>query len=223
MLLRSDKTLRRLFVLALSSVSVPVWAQGAITPLAGQSICCIDASGQRVCSDIAPRQCNGRALKIYNNQGMLVREVAARMTAEEKAEAAERARLEKQAQDAAREQRLKDRALVETYANLDALDRAQKRQEDSVKVVIADIRSLLDAAKKRKKDLDAEAEFYATSPKALPPDLAKQQKDEEFEIGAQTTLLNAKQKELDQIRAKFAEDRKRYTELTNKAANKAQN
>jgi hypothetical protein len=222
MLFRLEKT-SHLLALVLFFIPVSAWAQESITPRAGQSICCTDASGQRVCSDITPRQCNGRALKIYNSQGLLVREVAARKTPEEQAAARQQEALEKQVQAAARSQRLKDQALLETYTTLDALDRTQKKQEEDVKSVLADIRSLIDAAKKRKQDLDAEAEFYANSPKALPPDLAKQQQDEEFEIRAQTTLLHAKQKELDQIRAKFAEDRKRYIELSSKAAEKRTN
>ncbi|MDR1890077.1 MAG: hypothetical protein LBQ81_11990 [Zoogloeaceae bacterium] len=222
MLFWPDKARHRLFALVLFSFSASVWGapQDAVAPRAGQSVCCIDASGQRVCSDITPRQCNGRALKIYNSQGLLVREVAARMSAEEKAHAEEKARLEKQVQDAIREQRRKDQALLSTYTSLEDMDRAQKRREEEATTVIGDTRSRLNAAKKRKQDLEAEAEFYANSPKSLPPDLSRQLQDEEYEIKAQTTLLTAKQKELDQIRKIFAEDRKRYVELTTKASDK---
>lgn len=222
-LFQLEKTCR-LFALVLLSISVPAWAQNsAITPRAGQSVCCTDASGQKVCSDITPQQCNGRALKIYNSQGLLVREVAARKSAEERAIARQQEDLEKQVQTAARAQRLKDQALLETYANLDALDRTQKRQEDDAKAVIADIRSRVETAKKRKLELDAEVGLYSNSSKNVPINLTKQLQDEEFEIKSQNTLLAAKQKELDQIRKKFAEDRQRYIELTAKAAEKAQN
>ncbi|MDR3054996.1 MAG: hypothetical protein LBU53_06280 [Zoogloeaceae bacterium] len=219
MLIWSDKTRRSLFALALFSASVPVWGAppDVIAPSAGQSVCCVEASGQRVCSDIAPPQCNGRALKIYNRQGLLVREVAARKSAEEQAAIKQQEALEQQAKVAAYAQRLKDRALLDTYTSLEALDRTQKRQEEDAKTVISDVRSRLDAAKKRKQELDAEAEFYASSPKAAPADLTKQIQDEEFEIKSQTTLLATKQKDLDQIRKKFAEDRQRYIELTSNA------
>jgi hypothetical protein len=193
MLFNKFEKIRCLFVLALFAISAPIWAQEVVMPAAGQLICCNAESGQRVCSDITPPQCNGRLLKIYNRNGVLVREVAARLTPEEKARADEQARLERQVQEAIHEQRRKDQALLATYSRLEDIDRAQKRREGEIEAAIQNTRSLLEATKAR---------------------------NEEFEIKAQNTLLTAKQKELEQARKKFAEDRQRYIELTNKANNK---
>jgi hypothetical protein len=186
----------------------------------GESACCIDASGQLVCGDIMPPQCNGRALKIYNRQGLLIRSVSPRMTEAEKAQVTEQDRLEKQMQTSLREQQRKDQALLDTYTSLADLDRMQKRREEETLSVIANTRAMLAAAKQRKQALDAEAEFYAKTPDSMPPDLSQRKYNEEIEIKAQNNLLDAKQKELEQIRKKFAEDRRRYIAITGKGANK---
>jgi hypothetical protein len=222
MLLWPDKICRRLSIPVLFSMSAAVcWGAPPDEIFrTGASICCVDASDKRACGDVMPPQCSGRALKIYNRQGLLVREVAARMTPEEKARAAEQARLEKQIQDAIRKQRREDQALLLGYTSLEDFDRVQKRKEDELKALITSINAQIIAAKQRRKALDAEAEFYANHPNGLPPDLSLRQHNEEAEIKTQNELLAAKQKELAQMRKKSAEERRRYIKLSSeKAAN----
>jgi hypothetical protein len=72
----------------------------------------------------------------------------------------------------------------------------------------------LDEANKKKKKIDADREFYKGKP--LPEDVKAQVRDNEKEIAAQTAAVAAKVKEAEEVRAKFADERKRYLELTGK-------
>jgi hypothetical protein len=177
---------------------------------ANESICCTDANGRSACGDVMPPRCNGRLLKIYNQQGFLIRTVAPRMSEEEKKLAAEAASQEQAARDRVREQARKDRALLQTYDSVADLDRMRERSEADVKVAIRNAQSLIDAAQKRKRALEDEAAGSGM----LTPEAASQVRNEETTIKAQRALLEIKKNELAQIRAKFAEDRNRYILLT---------
>ncbi|MDR2365542.1 MAG: hypothetical protein LBD68_06785 [Zoogloeaceae bacterium] len=176
---------------------------------ANENICCNDANGRYTCGDVMPPRCNGRLLKIYNQQGFLIRTVSPRMSEEEKKLAAEEAGRQQEEQARVREQARKDRALLQTYDSVTDLDRVQERSEADVKIAIRNAQSLVDAAQKRKKALEGEV-----AASALSPEIASQIRNEETTIKAQRALLEAKKNELAQIRAKFAEDRNRYILLT---------
>jgi hypothetical protein len=177
----------------------------------GESICCTDETGQLSCGDVQLPQCNGRLLKIYNRQGLLIREVGARVDVPEKAPVVEPTARETEEINRRRVQDRKDRALLETYANVADIDRMQARSEEGVKLAIKNASEMIAAARKRKSALDSEAEFYAKS--KVPAELARQIHNEESTIKAQNTLLSAKQKELEQIRLKYDADRRRYLQL----------
>ncbi|MDR2626110.1 MAG: hypothetical protein LBC37_07225 [Zoogloeaceae bacterium] len=177
---------------------------------ANESICCNDASGRYTCGDVMPPRCNGRMLKVYNQQGFLIRTIAPRMSEEEKRLADEKARQEQEERNRIRLQARKDRALLQTYDSVEGLDRMRERSEADVKIAIKNAQSLIDAAKKRKRAL--EDEVAATG--QMSPEAASQVRNEETTIKAQSALLEIKKNELAQIRAKFAEDRNRYILLT---------
>ena len=187
-------------------------AQTPPARVGGESVCCVDAGGHRVCGDLLPPQCAGRAYKVYNQQGLLVREVAAPLSAEEKAARAEAERREKETLAAQQEQRRRDQALLQTYASVQDIDRQQRRAEAEVTQAIADAEARIAEANRRRQKFAREAEFYPRG--NLPPEVAKGLRDEDVEIRTQTELAEAKKRELAQIRAKYAEDRKRYLELT---------
>jgi hypothetical protein len=102
----------------------------AASPLfaAGEFYCCPDAaSGRSICGDTLPEQCRGRAYRVIGNSGNVIKEVGPPLSAEQKAEQAAEARRKKQIDDAAREQRYKDQALLDTYAMPQDIDLAQKQ------------------------------------------------------------------------------------------------
>lgn len=179
----------------------------------GDFYCCQDAaSGRRVCGDTLPEQCRGRAYRQYDAGGNVIKEVGAPLTAEQKAEQAAEAKRLKQIEEASKEQRRKDQALLDTYATLEDIDLSQRKAETDVNEAIRATQGRIDAARKKQKKLNDEAEFYKK--KSMPADLAKELRAVNHEIQVQQELLDVKKHEFDMIKSKYDADRKRYLELT---------
>jgi len=203
----ADKTL---VLLAGLTVGAPVWA--------GNFYCCPDpASGRRVCADTLPEQCKGRAYRIIDGAGNLIREVGAPLTPEQKA-LQEQEAVRKKEQDALqRERRRKDMALLEIYGSVQDIDKARARAEEEINYALRQAEARIADAQTRRARLEQEAEFYKN--KSLPPELAKGLKDTEAEINAQKGLQASKQQDLESVRAKYADDKKRYMEITTGGGN----
>jgi len=183
---------------------------------ASEFYCCQDpANGRRVCGDTLPEQCRGRAYRILDSGGNIVKEVGAPLTSEQKAELILENKRRKQLEDAGREQRRRDQALLDTYTTAEDIDLAQKKAEADVNLAIQATNERIATAQKKRKKFADEAEFYKK--KALPPELEKDLRAIDHEIRLQQELIALKQKEFDTIKAKYDADRKRYFELTRKS------
>jgi len=180
---------------------------------AGELYCCPDpASGRRICADSLPEQCRGRAYRVLDNNGNVIKEVGPPLTPEQKAEQVLETRRKKQLEDTAREQRYRDQALLDTYATPQDIDLAQSKAESDVNLAIQDTQTSINEARSKRKKFEAEAEFYKK--KTMPAELAKELRTLEHEIKLQQELLDVKKREFDTIKAKYDADRKRYYEVT---------
>ena len=178
----------------------------------GRFYCC---EGGRICGDSMPEQCRGKAYRILDSGGNVIKEVGPPMTADQKAQLAAEALRKKELEEQAKEQRRKDQALLDTYATLQDIDMAQQKAEADVNLAIQSAQNKIDDARKRRKKFEDEAEFYKK--KALPPEVAKGMRDIDHEIKTQQELLEVKRKDLASIQAKYDADRKRYAELTGRS------
>lgn len=174
--------------------------------------CCQDpVSNRRVCGDQVPEVCKGRSYKIFDGSGSLVREVGPPLTAEQRAAEEAEAKRKKAQEAAAREQRRKDAALLETYGSLQDLDKMLARSEEEILAAIRQAEAHITTVRQRRQKFENEAEFYKN--RELPPDVARGLRDTDHEIQAQNSLIKSKRKDLEGIRAKFAEDRQRFLEI----------
>ncbi|MCE1240882.1 MAG: hypothetical protein LWW83_13265 [Azonexaceae bacterium] len=204
---------KKLLLLLALTVTSPLWA--------GEELFCCDAPGQgRLCGDSLPPQCRGLAHRIYDRAGNLVKTVGPQQTPEQKAAAAEEARKRKQMEDAQREQRRFDQALLDTYATPDDIDLTQQKAEDDINFSIRAAQAKLSDAQGRHRKLANEAEFYKRKP--MPGDLDRDLRATAHEIQLQSELIEMKKKDLAQIRAKYDADRKRYYELTGRRSLRGQ-
>jgi hypothetical protein len=184
---------------------------------AGEFYCCHDqSSGRRVCGDVLPEQCRGHAYRVLDSGGNIVKEVGAPLTPEQKAEQVLENQRRKQLENASREQRRRDQALLDTYAMPEDIDLAQRKAEADVNLAILATIGRIDEARTKRKKLEDEAEFYKK--KALPPDLDRDLRALDHEIKLQQELLDIKKRDFDSIKAKYDADRKRYFELTRRPA-----
>ena len=188
----------------------------AATPASGRFYCC---DGGRVCGDALPEQCRGKAYRILDSSGNLLKEVGPPLTVEQKARAAAEALRKKELEEQAKEQRRKDQALLDTYATPQDIDLAQGKAESDVNLAIRGAEDRIAAARKQRKKFEEEAEFYKK--KSLPPEVAKGLRDADHEIKTQQELLDVKKGDAATIKAKYDADRKRYAELTGRTTTPA--
>ena len=198
-------------IVMLAAISV-----NAATPASGRFYCC---DGGRVCGDALPEQCRGKAYRILDSSGNLLKEVGPPLTVEQKARAAAEALRKKELEEQAKEQRRKDQALLDTYATPQDIDLAQAKAESDVNLAIRGAEDRIAAARKQRKKFEEEAEFYKK--KSLPPEVAKGLRDADHEIKTQQELLDVKQGDAATIKAKYDADRKRYAELTGRTTTPA--
>ncbi|MBS1189974.1 MAG: hypothetical protein H6R10_1766 [Rhodocyclaceae bacterium] len=196
--------------LKIAFASLALWsataAQGA------NMLCCQDpTTGRRACGDSLPEQCRGRAYKILDGAGNVIKEVGPPMTAEQKAQAAAEAQRKKEAEAAQQEQRRKDQALLATYSSVADIDQARDRSMAGVQEAIKQTEGKVTALKQKRKKLEGELEFYKNKP--VPPEITKGIQDIDYDLKAQQGLIDAKKAELEKIRAKYDEDKRRYMDL----------
>lgn len=189
---------------------------GLSLPVAARTYCCTDKSGQRVCGDTLPEQCEDRAYKEFDKTG--VRNVEAPLTAEQRAQRDAAAARKKEEDRALAEQQRKDRALLNTYASEKDIDVLRDRAIADLESSGKQTQDKYDAAVKRRQQLQKELEFYAKKP--VPPSLQSQVKDNDIEIEAQKKAIEDRKKDVEATRLRFEDDRKRYHQLTQGGASR---
>lgn len=197
-------------LLSLSGMALPTGRTSS--PSSGLVYCCNDAGGRQICGDLLPQACFGRAYREVGPSGMTIRSVPAPLTAEQRAQRqieADRRKIEEEQRKA---QDLKDRALLNTYGSEADIDAMQVRAENDILQSIRKAEAKIESAKQARKKYEDEAEFYKK--KTIPPEIQKGLKEGDIEINAQTSLIEAKKKELEVVRAKYDEDKKRFLELS---------
>lgn len=181
---------------------------------AGTLFCCVDASGKQVCGDLLPQACYGRAYRELGESGRTLRNVEAPLTGEQR-EQREREEEQRKADAAAlKEKQRKDQALLNTYGSEKDIEAMRVRAQEDVQKSIKDAEAQIVTIRARRKKFEDEAEFYKK--KTPPPEVQKGLRDTAFEIKAQESVIESKQKELDIIRAKYDEDLKHYRELSSR-------
>ncbi len=169
------------------------------------------ATGQTVYTDKLPANAAGKASDQLSPQGTVIRRNEAALTPEQIAakEAERKRRIEEDL--AAKEEKRKNMALLNTYPSERDIDEARARALKANEEAVKEAERRLADAEKRKAALAAEAEFYKKRPM---PGLLKQEiQTNEVEIKSQAELLDKKKKEADAINARYDEDLRRYRGL----------
>jgi molecular chaperone DnaK (HSP70) len=167
-------------------------AAALLLPLAAdaQSYRCVTKDGKKLYGSTIPPQCFGQPVEQLNKQGMVVKRIDPE--AEKQARKAKQAaEAEKAEQKSGRlEEDRRNNALLATYTSTKDIEDAHARVKANTEKTIRTIEARIEQLRASKADT-AQAEL-------------KQQEQ----------LLEAKQKELAQIDARFDEDKKRFARLT---------
>ena len=183
----------------------------------GRIVCWKDKSGKVIgCGDKVPPEYAGSATNELDAQGVT------RKQTESAEEAARRRERELEAAAAAKkddvqrksiDQQRQDNALLATYANEKEIDLKRDRDLQVIDLQIEQLNNALKNTAQRQDELKGRAAMLEKNKKPLPPalkdDLARVAKEKgRFEQSVET-----KKKEKEGLRVKYAEYRKRYTEL----------
>lgn len=179
---------------------------------------CIGPGGKVYYTQIPPPECLGRDTQELNKSGSVIKKTErAPTSAEIQAREAEKKK-KKEEEEKSREERRKNTALLNTYSSEKDIEDARARALKEAQTAIADTEKHIAGAQKRQQDLEKEKEFYTKKP--MPFKLKTEISNVDIEIKNQTTLLDAKKKEISNINAKYDEDKRRYIELTAAPAKK---
>lgn len=173
-------------------------------------------SGKVVYTDKLPNEAAGKANEQLNRQGTVVKRNDAAPTPDQIAarETERKKRLDDEM--AAKEEKRKNTALLNTYSSERDIDEARARALKTNEEAIKEAERKVADVQKRQKELAGEAEFYQKKP--MPKQLLQDVQGSENALKAHTELLDAKRKETAAINAKYDEDKRRYLELTKAGA-----
>lgn len=185
-------------------------------PAGAVTYCCTDDNGRRVCGDIVPVQCQKRAYQEFNAQGVLTRQHEGPMTAEQRARRdAETAHRKVEEEKAAEAQR-RDRALMVSYTSAADIDAKRDRMIEEVQASLELAQERLGTALARQTTLQREAEFYRKKP--MPDTLKASLRENDIELAAQQATVEDRRKDIEAIRARFDDEKKRYLSLGGRPA-----
>lgn len=215
----------RLAAAALSLLPLAAAAQSG----PAQTYRCVGTDGKKYYEQVMPPQCLGRKIDVLNSQGQVIRRIDPQGD-EKQREAKEAEATKKREEDKlAREERRRNNALLATYTSEKDIEDARARALAENNKAMKQVRARIADIKKRQVTLGKEMEFYkegaadskkkgaaAKGPKP-PPKLLDDMRMAEVDLKAQEQLLDAKQREVDGINAKYDEDKRRYLDLTKPA------
>lgn len=168
-------------------------------------------TGKVVYTDKVPTEAAGKANEQLNPQGTVVRRNEAALTPEQLA-AREAERKRKLEEDmAAKEEKRKKQAILNTYSSEKDIDDARVRAHRANEDAIKEAEQKLAAAQRRQQQLASETEFYKA--KSIPAKLKQEIQLNEIELRSHAELLERKKKETEVINAKYDEDLRRYREV----------
>ena len=187
-----------------------------VTESAAQArvFCCDDAKGRKVCADFIPPECANRAYEERNAQGELVKKYAAPLTPEQRAKRDAEMVKEEEAKRKALEEKRQAQALLANYASEKEIDAARDRALAPTEKNLQKAQAKLDAANKMKQKLDKERKAQKDQPSA---ELAERIRSNANELKAHQAAIDSYNKEMESIRARFADEKKRYLEAAGKA------
>jgi len=171
----------------------------------------VDANGKVVYTDKLPPGAAGKPNEQLNNQGTVTKRNEGALTPEQLA-AQEAERKRKLDEDmAAKEEKRKNMALLNTYSSEQDIAEARARALKANADAVEEAQRKVADAQKRQQELAAEAEFFKKKP--MPAQLKQDIQVNEAAIASHNELLDKKKKEIEAINAKYDEDLRRYRAL----------
>jgi len=208
------KSLSTVFAAGLAIVVTAALATSAMAQSKGRIVCWKDKAGKVIgCGDKVPPEYEDSATKELDRRGVTRKttgtpEEQARQAAQEEALAKKKEEEKKRLA----EQQRRDSALLNTYANEKEIDQRRDREIQEVDRLLGQFEGLKKSATARRED--AQGRVAAAEKARKPSDALKDEVARaESEIAKFERSIAAKQKEREEIRARYAETKERYVAL----------
>lgn len=182
-------------------------------PLAAQAnTYCCEANGKTYCDDGVPAACYGKAFRELNRNGVIIKQYAAPLTPEQKAQKEAELVRQREEEERLAEKARQDRKLISMYATLSDMDIGHDRMLNDMKKSRQLIEQKLAETEKKKLQLANEAEFYKKD--KLPHDLKMKIEGNEKDIETHKHAIEVRGQEIEAARLHFEEEKQRYMQLT---------
>lgn len=199
--------------LAVSAVSALAQSKGA------KIICWKDSSGKTVgCGDTVPPEYQTSATKELDKRGITRKttESAADRAAKPKAPDVDLSRQKEQKDEDQRklaEQRRQDNALINTFANEKEIDTKRGREVQALELQLSQLKVSLKNANDRQAEINVRSDAIGKNKNPVPDNVKAEKAQAAEDTRKLQERIAAKEKEMDEIRARYAEYRKRFTDL----------
>lgn len=187
-------------------VVATVWAGASLAQgLAntGGIYACTDANGRRITADRPIASCVDREQRVLGNTGVELRRMGPTLTEQERVALEAKRRQEQAAQLRAREERLRERAVLARFPNQAVHDAARAEALAQVDDVISVAQKHQVELKERRRKLNTELEFYQNDPKKAPANLRRQLDDNTESQEEQARFLKQQNAEKLRINQRF--------------------
>jgi hypothetical protein len=193
---------------ALAALTTLLLSQGA--PAQSYLYVCT-VGNHTITGQLPPPECKNTDVRELNHDGTLHRTIPAPRTADQirKDEEETETRLRKEENERAESR--KDRALMETYSNVDEIEAARRRDLAGRQMLIDRADSRIAQYKKERKRLDDEAEFYVN--REMPRKLKESFTTNEALTEQQEKTRADSLAEMQRINERYDQNRKRFEEI----------
>ena len=201
-----NNTIKQFIIIALLNLLYSANTMAAIH-------CWTNDEGQRECSYTVPKKYLGREIQIINNRGQVIRTIPADKTPEQKRKEAELAKIEAEKKRIQKEQRRKDRILLNTYVAVDDIILSRDTKSNAIDSIIIITKSNRD---KQQKILDTHtkrAGNFERKNAKVPEKIIKNIKNAKAKLKEFDDFIEKKKQEKLALHLKYDADLTRFKEL----------
>jgi len=178
----------------------------------------VDSNGRVHYTDTMPPQQAGLGHQELDKQGRVIKEVErTRRTAEEQRRAEEARRREEAERQRELEQERRDRALLTSYTSEEEIDLVRDRALELERLQIDSLQAQMNNASEKLTYANGEIKKYASPGKQVPRSFLQMRQEAQDDLARIGQMLAQRQKNLEEIRAKYEADKLRFRELKARA------
>jgi hypothetical protein len=183
-----------------------------VLPVSAQVYTCVGKNGKLIVADRLVPECADKAVKELDRRGVLVREIPAPMTAEERQQQAAAEQQEEQRRIQEEAHQRQEQAVIARYQNVQEIEAARHKDITQITQRIAERdAAVLSAGQQVQAAAQALAQ-YATN--AIPQTLQRQFNEAQRGLAEQQRLANALRREKDQINQRYDADLSMFRKAT---------